>query len=148
MIPGTFVHLEKLPLTPNGKVDRKALPTPELERPGSKPGYVRPRTPLEEVLAGIWCNVLGLKQVGVDDNFFDLGGHSLLATRVIAHVRHSFEVELPLRSIFESPTVERMAWSLLRLPTKRAELENRAELLLKVAGFSESEVNAMLAAGS
>jgi acyl carrier protein len=99
------------------------------------------------VLADIWGEVLGLKQIGVHDNFFELGGHSLLATQVISRVRQAFEVDLPLRSLFESPTVEGMASSLLHLSTKRAELETRAELLLKVAELSESEVEAMLAQG-
>ncbi|HYY43386.1 MAG TPA: condensation domain-containing protein, partial [Pyrinomonadaceae bacterium] len=105
MLPGTFVMLDALPLTPNGKVDRKALPTPA--RDGAAPGtaYSAPRTPVEEVLAGLWAGVLGVARVGVDENFFDLGGHSLLAAQLIARVRASFNVELPLRSIFEAPTI-------------------------------------------
>jgi hypothetical protein len=135
-------------MTPNGKMDRKALSGRDLERPGLEKAFVAPRTPMEGALARIWCEILGLKQVGVHDNFFELGGHSLLATQVISRMRYSFEVDLPLRSLFESPTVEGMASSLLRLSSHRTELEKRAELLLKVAELSESEVDAMLAADS
>jgi hypothetical protein len=76
MIPSAFVMMDSLPLTPNGKVDRKALPAPEPERTDMEKSFVSPRTPVEEALAGIWCEVLGLKEVGVHDNFFELGGHS------------------------------------------------------------------------
>lgn len=99
MVPSAFVVLEALPLTPNGKVDRRALPVPE-GRPEIA-GYVAPRTPVEEVLASIWAEVLGLDRVGIHDNFFELGGHSLLATRIVARVRDSLAVELPLRALFE-----------------------------------------------
>jgi amino acid adenylation domain-containing protein len=101
MIPGVLVEMAALPLNANGKVDRKALPEPgQVESTGE---YVGPRTAVEELLAGIWSEVLGVERVGVRDNFFELGGHSLLATQVISRVRESFKVELPLRSLFEAP---------------------------------------------
>jgi amino acid adenylation domain-containing protein len=105
MVPAHFVLLEDLPLTPNGKVDRRALPAPELSRAAGGADFVAPRTPVEELLAGIWAGVLGLEQVGVLDNFFELGGHSLLATQVIARVRDLLQTEVPLRMLFEAPTV-------------------------------------------
>jgi amino acid adenylation domain-containing protein len=145
MIPSAFVILDALPLTPSGKVDRKALPKPDFERPSTEDFYVAPRTPLEEVLAGIWSDVLGLKEVGIHDNFFESGGHSLLATQVMSRLRKVFEVEIPLRILFESPTVEALAFALLQREGEREKLEQRAALLLSVAELSEDEVNIMLA---
>jgi len=109
MVPSSFVLLESLPLTPNGKVDRKALPAPELDRPGLQGNYVAPRTPTEETLAQSWAEVLALAPIGVTDNFFDLGGHSLLALHVIDHIRTQFGLELSLGAMFRSSTVEKMA---------------------------------------
>ncbi|MFL6236020.1 MAG: amino acid adenylation domain-containing protein, partial [Thermoanaerobaculia bacterium] len=107
MMPADFVVLESLPLSPTGKVDRKALPAPR--RRGSAAGFAAPRTPTEELLAAIWAGLLGIERVGTGESFFDLGGHSLLATQVISRVREAFGVELPLRVLFERPTVAEMA---------------------------------------
>ncbi|MGQ0593714.1 MAG: amino acid adenylation domain-containing protein [Gammaproteobacteria bacterium] len=108
MLPSAFVLLEALPLTPNGKVDRNGLPAPDAS---SQLGHqhVAPRTQTEEILAGIWIEVLGVERVGVHDNFFELGGHSLLATQVVARVIDVLDVELPLTSLFESPTISELA---------------------------------------
>ncbi|MEM7538892.1 MAG: condensation domain-containing protein, partial [Chloroflexota bacterium] len=102
MIPSAFVLLDALPLTPTGKLDRKALPTPDMSHL-SGTTFVTPRTTTEESMVAIWCDVLGLSQVGIDDDFFHLGGHSLLATQVISRIRVAFGVELPLRTLFVTP---------------------------------------------
>jgi amino acid adenylation domain-containing protein len=109
MVPSYFVRLEALPLTPNGKVDRKALLDVGAEWVGSAGEYLAPRNAEEELLAGVFAEVLGRTQIGVLDNFFETGGHSLLATQVISRVRELFRVELPLRSLFETPTVAGLA---------------------------------------
>ncbi len=108
MIPGAFIILEALPLMPNGKVDRKALPIPELTQILSS-DIILPSTPIENLLAGIWAEILGIEKVGIDNNFFELGGHSLIATRVISQIRQVFQVELPLRYLFEKPTIAGLA---------------------------------------
>ncbi len=105
MVPVAWVEMTRLPLSPNGKVDRKNLPQPEYQRPELAGGYQEPRTPSEEVMAAIWAEVLKLERVGVQDQFFELGGHSLLATQVVSRIRQTFQVELPLRALFEAPTV-------------------------------------------
>jgi len=109
MLPSAFVLLDALPLTPNGKVDRRALPRPDQERPLDGPAYLAPRTHDEARLAEIWATALGVAQVGIQDNFFELGGHSLLALQVISKIRATFEVEVPLRRLFELPTVAELA---------------------------------------
>ena len=109
MVPSVFVFLDSLPLTPNGKVDRKALPAPDGRRLERGEDVSAPRTPVEEMLAGIWAQVLKLENIGIHDNFFDLGGHSLLATQVISRLREVFQIDLPLRSLFESPSVAGLA---------------------------------------
>jgi acyl carrier protein len=107
MVPSTFVVLEALPLTANGKVDRHTLPAPiQTELAGA---YVAPRSPAEEKLARIWSELLGVKRVGIHDNFFELGGHSLLATQLISRIRDAIGIELPLRSLFEAPTIAELS---------------------------------------
>jgi amino acid adenylation domain-containing protein len=106
MLPSAFVIMASLPLTPNGKIDRRALPAPEIQKGET---YVAPRTHWEQQLSSIWSDVLHLDQISVEDNFFDLGGHSLLATRVVSRLRQVARVELPLRTLFESPTIAALA---------------------------------------
>lgn len=110
MVPSAFVVLEELPRTISGKIDRRALPAPGSLLAARQREYVAPRTQVEQVLAGVWATVLGLEQqVGINDNFFELGGHSLLAMQLLSRVRDALQVELPLRSLFESPTVAGLA---------------------------------------
>jgi acyl carrier protein len=143
MLPSSFVMLDALPLTTTGKVDRNALPnqinveTEEI--------YLAPRTALEQVLAGIFSEILSLERVGVNDSFFDLGGHSLLATQVMSRVREGFQLELPLRKLFKAPSVAGLAASILEDEAKRERVERTADLLLKLATLSDEEVDDLLA---
>ena len=111
MVPPAIVELEQWPLLPNGKVDRKALPAPE-QTGEAIADYVAPRTPEEELLAGIWAEVLEVERLSVHDDFFARGGHSLLATQVIARMREVFHVDVPLRSMFDNPTVAQLSAAL------------------------------------
>ena len=113
MMPSTVIMLDKLPLTPHGKVDRKALPAPESAagKLSEQSGAALPRTPHEELVANVWESVLNDRAIGRDDNFFELGGHSLLATQVMSRIREVFQIDLPLRTLFEQPTVAAFAVS-------------------------------------
>jgi amino acid adenylation domain-containing protein len=144
MVPSALVPLGAIPLTPNGKVDRRALPAPEA---GSDPetGFVSPRDGVEETIAALWRDLLKLDRVGVHDNFFSLGGHSLLATRVAAALRDAFGVEVPLRTLFEKPTVASLALAVAQLRLEQAGTTEAAHLLETLEGLSDEEVEALLA---
>jgi hypothetical protein len=114
-VPGAFVFLGALPVLPNGKIDRRALPAPHFGREENGGICVPPRDALEELIAEVWREVLRVEQVGVHDNFFDVGGHSLLATRVVARLSRLLQVDLPLRRIFEAPTIAELAVDLVSL---------------------------------
>ena len=109
MLPAVFVLLDALPLMPNGKIDRGALRAPDRSRPELNKAFVAPRGPTEEIVAEIWAQLLDIERIGIHDNFFDLGGHSLLATQLMSRVRETFQVEIPLRRLFELPTVASLA---------------------------------------
>lgn len=109
MVPATFVYLQALPLTPNGKVNRRALPIPDQHDYDADDLYVAPRSPIEEILVNIWSAILGPQRISIHDNFFNIGGHSLLATQVVSRIRDTFKVELPLKVIFEDPTIAKLA---------------------------------------
>ncbi len=123
MMPAAFLVLDEIPLTPNGKVDRGALPLPERAFRSLERDYQPPRDPTEELLANIWAQVLGVERVGINHNFFELGGHSLLATQIISRVRRALRVDVPLRALFESPTVAGLAQHLAALRRVEAGLE-------------------------
>jgi acyl carrier protein len=124
MVPGIYVERPDLPLTPNGKIDRKRLSDPGAQRKQRK--YTGPRNIVEARLCAIWAEVLGLERVGIDDNFFELGGHSLIAGRVIARIRHDFQIELSLRSIFEAPLVSLLSPLVEAAGAKRVSLKHAA----------------------
>jgi amino acid adenylation domain-containing protein/non-ribosomal peptide synthase protein (TIGR01720 family) len=122
MIPSAFVMLEAMPLTPSGKVDRHALPVPEMLLSEREESFVAPQTPTEEMLALIWADVLEVEHVGINDNFFELGGHSLLATQLLSRVRTAFNLELPLRTLFEAATIADFAECIQQLQHDRPKL--------------------------
>jgi len=130
MVPSAFVALQTLPLTANGKLDRNALPDPDFGAQAAK-HYVAPRNETEAQLAAIWAEVLELARVGIHDNFFELGGHSLLATQVISRVRSSFDIELPLRALFDAVTVARLSTliDVARLTSNRAKPAPNSSLM-------------------
>jgi acyl carrier protein len=126
MVPAAFVMLDALPRTPNGKINRLALATTNGERPALEATFIPPQTPIEQEIAKIWADILGLEHIGIHDNFFDLGGHSLRATQVIARLGKQFQIELPLRTMFEAPTVAGLAIVIVQM---FAEQENDEEAL-------------------
>lgn len=152
MVPSSFVLMDALPISPNGKVDRSALPKPDSARPQLERAYVVPSNAIEQKLAAIWAGVLGLEMVGVHDNFFtELGGHSLLATQVVSRVREVFRIELPLRYIFETPTVADLAAKVAELITVSSEAEplepitpGRPKPDVALDNLSDDEVDSLL----
>jgi acyl carrier protein len=129
MVPSVIVHFDRLPLTPSGKVDRRALQAGE-KRPDQAATYIAPRTPLETKIAAMWSQIFGVDRVGVDDTFFALGGHSLLAMQLISRIRDAFHVELPLRTMFQDPTVGGLADAIARLAQQ--EHESQPETIVPV----------------
>jgi acyl carrier protein len=132
MVPAVFMSLERLPLTPSGKVDRQALPVPDKTRPNLAETFVAPRTPLESQVAAIWAELLQVEQIGVDDNFFELGGHSLLAIQIVSRIRNTFQIEMPLHSLFEAPTIADLAVVLTQLSADQVDSDMLAQLLDQV----------------
>ena len=144
MIPSLFVVLDSLPRTSSGKIDRLSLPAPQSGADFSAAvAYVAPRTPVEEAVAAIWADVLGVERVGVDDDFFALGGHSLLATQIVAQVRTDFSINLPLHALFSSPTVAKLSEQIVDLLGQSPQKETE-QLLAELEGLSDEEVATLL----
>ena len=139
MIPAIFVPLESIPLTAHGKVDRRALPAPPADGQVNQ-DYVAPRTATEEILAGIWSDVLGVEHVGAEDNFFELGGHSLLATQLLTRIRQVFRIELSLPQLFEAQTVTELARRLTAHERSPGQIEKIAALRRRVEGMTAEQV--------
>jgi amino acid adenylation domain-containing protein len=154
MVPSAFVVLDALPVTPNGKIDRHSLPSPDKSRPSLLQEFVAPRTPVEEILANIWIDVLGVEQVGVHDKFFELGGDSLLATQIISRVHEALRVNLTLRTFFEALTVAELASAVAKSAQQDGDIPMMAsisrgeksfeDLLDQLDQLSETEVASLL----
>lgn len=144
MIPSTFMTLEEMPLTRTGKVNRRALPHLSNSRPELGIPYMAPTTPVETELGRIWAGVLCLDQVGIHDNFFDLGGHSLAATRVVSQVIKQFQLELPLHSLFQSPTVAEMAIVITKNQAKKLDETDLHRILAELESLSDDQAEQIL----
>src|SRR5207247_5501833 len=134
--PAAFEIIDALPLMPNGKIDRRALPEPQ-SRPETDDSFVAPRTPIEELLAQAWQDVLKIERIGVHDNFFELGGHSLLAAKVVSNVRNVLDVQFGMVDVFQAPTIAGLAELLY---SRAAQTESQCTRLLEeIASLSEEE---------
>jgi amino acid adenylation domain-containing protein len=147
MIPAIFMFLDSLPLT-NGKLDRTALPRPDHKRPNLQQPYAPPQDEVETRLVQIWEEILNVRPIGIHDNFFDLGGHSLAATRVISRLIQTFQLELPVKALFDAPTVAEMAAIITENQAKRASDSELAQMLREVETMSEEEAQKLLAGES
>ncbi len=145
MVPSAFVLLDAWPMTPSGKVDRRALPAPDGSRLDQGQVYVAPRNPVEQQLAETWAQVLGVERVGIHDNFFELGGHSLLATQLASRLRESFEVEVPLRRLFETPTIAHLSLLIAQTQIAQEDEEDIDALLAELEELSDDDVQGLLA---
>jgi amino acid adenylation domain-containing protein len=151
MVPSAIVFIEKMPLTPSGKLDRRALPQPEQLRSSIIGEYVAPRDPIEEELAKLWSQVLGIEwkgersPIGIYDNFFELGGHSLLATQIISRLREKYQVELPVRKVFEAPTIAGLAQLIAESLVESEDVQELDELLAELEELSDEEIATLLA---
>jgi hypothetical protein len=143
LVPSRFVVLDALPVTPGGKLDERRLPAPDGTADDAR--YVAPRSRLEELLAGVWTEVLGVERVGVRDNFFDLGGHSLLATQVVSRLK-AVKLEVPVRTIFQAPTVEGLAREMVAGEARPGQVEQVAALVLRLSALSPEARRQMLKA--
>jgi acyl carrier protein len=138
MVPAAFEMIDALPLLPNGKINRRALPDPQYI-PQPDENFAPPRTPIEEMLATAWREVLKLEQIGIHDNFFDLGGHSLLAARVVSNVRSVIEVEFGMVDVFQAPTIASLAELLYPRTVNEEPHAELKKLLAELASLSDEE---------
>jgi amino acid adenylation domain-containing protein len=144
MVPSAFVELESLPLTSSGKVDRRALPRPDGMRPDLEIAFVAPSDPIEETLASIWREVLGLERVGIYDDFFASGGHSLLAAQVISRIQREFSVDLALRDFFSAPNISSLAERITEVALAAADEEKLDAMLDALENIDEQQAQSIL----
>jgi acyl carrier protein len=146
MVPSAIVFLDALPLTPNGKLDRRALPEPDQNKQETGKPFVPPRTPAEEMLAAIWSELLGVERVSIHDSFFELGGHSLLLTQLASRIRKAFDVEVPLRVLFDVPTIVEMTTAIAATQAEQLDAEEMSQMLEELNNLSQDELDALLKA--
>jgi acyl carrier protein len=137
MVPSAIVVMDDLPLTTSGKLDRRALPTPAEAHAKGQKDFIGPRTPVEESVADMMCQLLGVERIGINDNFFELGGHSLLATQLLSRVRTILDVEVPLRALFEAPTVAGLALAITQLQVEQGDADEMARMIEEIKHLSE-----------
>jgi amino acid adenylation domain-containing protein len=142
MVPSSFFLLSSLPRTPNGKIDRQALPAPAEAEDTEL--FIAPRTPVEEALCRIWTELLGVEQVGINNDFFDLGGHSLMAMQLLSRLRSTFQLELPLRAIFEAPTIAELATTLVSFEVTPGQVERIAAIAADLENMSTEAISEKL----
>jgi amino acid adenylation domain-containing protein len=148
MVPQAFVMLDSLPLMLNGKVDRESLPSPAQNRADRKQPLAAPRSTVEQTLSETWAEILGVEQIGIHDNFFDLGGHSLSATQLMLRIKQLFDVKLPMRVIFDSPTVAKLAVKIVEKQLEQKSQEEVARAFAQLESLSDEEVSRLLGEGS
>lgn len=140
MIPSYFIELEKIPLTPNGKVDRKALPNYK-KSINVKTQYIPPQNEIEEKVSNIWKDILSLDEISIHDNFFELGGDSLKVTKIVDRVYKEFNVKIPLRNLFDDPTVAKLAELIQQKNSQKSTME---KILQEIEGLSDEEIQEVL----
>jgi acyl carrier protein len=143
MLPSAFVFLDQLPLTASGKVARRLLPPPDRDAAHTE-NFVLPRTPIEEQVAAIWCSLLEIKQVSIHDDFFGLGGHSLIATQLVARLNEAFDLELPVRTIFDRPTIAELSAIIVEKRSEAADEALLAQMLSDLENLSDDEARTRL----
>jgi surfactin family lipopeptide synthetase C len=146
MVPAAWVVLDTLPLTAHGKVDRRTLPAPREAAKGVERPIVEPRTPVERELVAIWRELLGVDRISIYDNFFELGGHSLLLTQLASRIRNTFQVELPLRILFDVANVVEMTEAIAAQQAQQVDQTEMAAMLDELKGLSPEEIRALLEA--
>ena len=144
MVPAAFVVLESLPLTANGKLDRRALPAPGYEAVSAR-GYEAPQGEVEEALARIWAEVLGVERVGRHDHFFELGGHSLMAMSLLSRIKHELQADIPLRLLFENARLQELASVVMPTLLEKFLGDELATMKAELANMSAEELNTLLA---
>ena len=144
MLPSAFVLMDALPRTFSGKVDRSLLPAPGHKRLGLGRSFLAPRTPVETELAAIWSQVLGIPEIGIRDNFFESGGHSLLATQLMSKIRTAFGIDLPLRALFNKPTVEGLSLVVTQMQLEQENQQELEHLISEIAHLSAEDLQGAL----